>query len=439
MTDRYNLSRFGWDGCTIPTNLHNLCDYLPSWKSLKVLRPAQVINGTSVYFPHTFFNDNDSQYMPAFIKGSLDGDGGYAQVFKGRRAIFKAVGDISGGTMNLVKTESFKEVCIKEVAMNITPEEDGATPHTRQTTYEEEILAILYEAFLHALLYKTLEAEGFPSAVPYLYEIVAHTKTKALPKGTTDFKSVWITMEFIHGNTLEKYFRKNFIPIHKSFRNSSITVAAQEKKNDLLILDVMIQLAFYLKILQEKVRFNHRDMKINNVFIRHHDTSEAWERKLKIPTLGEWACHTDTVLIDFGFSCISCGDGFLNPRATLVGAGSWFKPEHDCLKYGRDLAQFLYSIHCFFPLQDYISAELYSIFHSAMLAQKGTESIDLFKGMDHRGNPIATPLVPRSIQFNHGIYIFLRESDVDVPGCAPSAFFEAVKPYVEAMRTAATA
>jgi serine/threonine protein kinase len=294
-------------------------------------------------------------------------------------------------------------------------------------------LAILYEAFLHALLYKTLEAEGFPSAVPYLYEVVAHTKTKALPKNTCDFKSVWITMEFIHGNTLEKYFRKYFVPIHKSFRASSTSITAQEKKNDLLLMDVMIQLAFYLKILQDKVRFNHRDMKINNVFMRHHDTSEAWERNLVIPNIGTWACHTDTVLIDFGFSCISCGSGFLNPRSTLIGAGSWFKPEHDCLKYGRDLAQFLYSIHCFFPLQDYISAELYTVLHSVMRAEKSGCSVDLFKGLDHKGNPIETPLVPRSIQFNHGIYIFLRESDVDVPGCRPEAFFEAMKPLVDSM------
>jgi serine/threonine protein kinase len=210
-------------------------------------------------------------------------------------------------------------------------------------------------------------------------------------------------------------------------------VKTQEKKNELLLLDAMIQLAFYLQILQEKVRFNHRDMKINNVFIRHHGIREAWERKLTIPVLGEWACRMDTVLIDFGFSCISCGEGFVNPRATLIGAGSWFKPEHDCLKYGRDLAQFLYSIHCFFPLQNYISPALFTILHRVMRAEKAGRSIDLLKGIDAKGNPIASTYVPRSIHFNHGIYIFLRESDVDVPECRPSAFFEAIKPYVQTM------
>jgi len=426
--DVYNLSRFGWDECKIPKNLTNLVSYLPAWKDIKTLRPPQILSGTQVYFPHTFFKSDGDVYMPAIMKGTHDGDGGYAQIYKGRRGIFKPTGTSDSGTFTLTKSESFKEVCIKEVAMNITPEEDSATPKTRETTYEEEINAILYEAFLHALLFKTLEAEGFPSAVPYLYEITAHTVSTKIPKAATDFKSVWMTMEFIHGNTLEKYFRKYFVPIHKSSaRFTAAEIVKQEKKNDTLLMDVMIQLAFYLKILQDKVRFNHRDMKINNVFIRNHPVDEKWERTLTIPEVGEWVCVTDTVLIDFGFSCISCGSGFTNPRATLVGAGSWFKMEHDCLKFGRDLAQFLYSIHCYFPLQDYISPDLFTILHKSMVAEKAGKSVDLFKGLDAKGNPIPSTFVPRTIHFNHGIYIFLRDSDVDVPGCAPATFLQAMK------------
>ena len=429
--DSYDLSRFGWDNCRIPKSLTNLISFLPKWKDIKTLRPPQMLGGTAVHFPHTFFNNVGESYMPALIQGVHDGDGGYAQVYKGRRGIFKSSGTNANGALNLVKSESFKEVCIKEVQMNITPEEDNATPTTREHTYEEEINAILYEAFLHALLYKTLEEEGFPSAVPHLYEIVAHTKNTKPPKTATDFKSVWMIMEFIHGNTFEKYFRKYFIPVHKSSaRLTPADIVKQEKKNDMLLMDVMIQLAFYLKILQEKVRFNHRDMKINNVFIRNHPADEKWERTLKIPELGEWSCVTDTVLIDFGFSCISCGTGFTNPRATLVGAGSWFKMEHDCLKYGRDLAQFLYSIHCYFPLQDYISSELFTIIHKSMVADKAGIAVDLFKGLDAKGHPIHATVVPRTIQFNHGIYIFLRDSDVDVPGCRPTTFLDSMKKLI---------
>ena len=432
--DAYDLSQFGWDDCKIPKSLTNLISFLPKWKDIKTLRPPQTLGGTPVFFPHTFFKTGSDAYMPALIQGIHDGDGGYAQVYKGRRGIFRSTGTNNTGAINLVKSEPFKEVCIKEVQMNITPDEDNATPHTRESTYEDEINAILYEAFLHALLSKTLEEEGFPSAVPHLYEIVAHTKTAKPPKNATDFKSVWMIMEFIHGNTFEKYFRKYFIPIHKSSSRFSLAdIAKQEKKNDMLLMDVMIQLAFYLKILQEKVRFNHRDMKINNVFIRNHAVDEKWERTLKIPEFGEWSCVTDTVLIDFGFACISCGSGFTNPRATLVGAGSWFKMEHDCLKYGRDLAQFLYSIHCYFPLQDYISAELFTVIHKSMVAEKAGHAVDLLKGLDAKGRPIPGTVVPRTIQFNHGIYIFLRDSDVDVPGCRPATFLQEMKNLKDAI------
>ena len=430
MAEVYDFSHFGWDGCTIPTNLQNICSYLPKWKDLKILRKPQLINNTEVYFPHTFFKSGGDSYMPAFIKGSVDGDGGYAEIFKGRRGIFKSLEDSSHGTISLTKSEQFSEVCIKEVTMNITPEEQNASPNTRTVTYEDEIKAILYESFLHALLYKTLEREGFVSAVPKLYEVIAQTKTHLLPKTANDFESVWITMEYIHGTTLEKYFRKHFIPIHKSFRVSATAATAQEKKNDALLIDILLQIAFYLHILQEKVRFNHRDLKINNVFIRQHSLDESWSRKITIPYIGDWVCNTDAVLIDFGFSCISCGTGFINPRATLVGAGSWFKSEHDCLKYGRDLAQFLYSIHSSFPLLDYISPALYAVLHTALRAEKAGVSIDLMKGLDAKGHPIVTDTVPRSIQYNHGIYIFLRESDVDVPGCRPSTFIQALKPLL---------
>jgi hypothetical protein len=135
-------------------------------------------------------------------------------------------------------------------------------------------------------------------------------------------------------------------------------------------------------------------------------------------------------MIDFGFSCIACGSGFLNPRATLVGAGSWFKPEHDCLKFGRDLGQFLYSIHCMFPLQDYISPELFSILHKSLLAERGQERVDLMMGLDERGVPIPGSSLPRSIKFNDGIYVFLRDSCVDIPGCNPTTFLNAVASYL---------
>lgn len=414
----YDLSSFGWDGCVIPADLKDVCRRLPTWKQLKTLRYPKLLQGSHVLFPHAFFRvGTNDPYMPAYTKGTLENDGGYAQIFKGQRAIYKSKTAAHTGSVTLTKTAPFSEFCIKEVRLNITPEEEAASPITRGKTYEEEINAILYEVFLHALICKTLEKEGFASVVPHLYEVVAHTKTGELPKAPTEIASIWINMEFLHGTTLEKYCKRNFLPA-----NGRADVIA---KNESILLDILVQLAYYLHVLQDKLRFNHRDMKVNNVYIRHHDPSEKWTRTITVPGGRSWTCSIDIVLIDFGFACISCGAGFLNPRATLVGAGSWFKPEHDCLKYGRDLGQFLYSLHCSFSLQDYVSPALFGAIREAMRAKKGSRTVDLLMGFEANGTPLVhAGGLPRSLRFNDGIYIFLREPDVDIPECTPSKFLQ---------------
>ncbi len=440
----HNLCHFGWDGCIVPTTLKHICSQLPKWRSLKILRTPQVIDGAEVVFPWKYIQNQDGeQCMPCYEKGELWNDGGYARIYKGRRAVFSPVGYKASGMVNFVKTKSFQTVCIKDVPLNITPEESAQTPRSKEQSYEDEISAILYEAFLHALITKTLEREGYTSAVPYLYEIVANAGGGGIQTATSpcEFESIWIVMEFLHGHTLEKFLYRSFIPVNTtSGRPLTSLQRSLQQKNDSLLLDVLVQLAFYLHILQTALLFNHRDMKINNLFIRHHAAEERWGRTLTIPEIGTWTCLSDMVLIDFGFACIACGSdgGLPNPRATLVGAGSWFKAEHDCFKKGRDLAQFLYSIHCSFPLQDYVSDELFSVLHSALEAKKEdaaagaatAESIDLMRGLAPDGTPLAgggagTPL-PRSIDYNNGIYYFLRNSNVDVPGCEPLAFLRAL-------------
>jgi hypothetical protein len=83
-----------------------------------------------------------------------------------------------------------------------------------------------------------------------------------------------------------------------------------------------------------------------------------------------------------------------------------------------------------FPLQDYISPELFSILHKSLLAERGQERVDLMMGLDERGVPIPGSSLPRSIKFNDGIYVFLRDSCVDIPGCNPTTFLNAVASYL---------
>ena len=425
MGDAFDLSEFGWDNCMIPTDLKNILSFLPSYKTLKTLRLPTEYNGRILYFPHKLTRYGGAVYMPAFEKGDLHMDGGYARIYKARRAKFIPDGPETSGPIHLKRNEPFTEVCIKEVKINVTTREDHASPQTRRQAYKDEIHSILYEAYIHALLYKVMEREGFPSVIPKMYDVVANADGAINTGNPTAVESVWITMEFIHGYTLEKYFQRKLVNLKK---NADAAAANQR-----IIIDVVIQLAHYLRILQDKARFNHRDMKINNIYVRHHDT--PWSQKLNIPDFGTWTCDADIVLIDYGFSCIACGEGFPNPRATLLGAGSWFRSEHDCLKYGRDLCQFLYSVHCAFPFHEYVSGDFLTVIHNALHAIKGVGLVDLFRGVDSHGLPNTGGMSQRLLNFNEGIYIFLRERDVEVPGCKPTTFLKNLLPLVPKVLT----
>jgi serine/threonine protein kinase len=411
-----NLCTFGWDDAIIPANLANLCKHLPTWSQLKTLRDPVPLGSHEVYFPHHYFHDlSGTQYMPAFQKGELyNDDGGYSQVFKAQRTVFKPVGD-KYGNVRLDRTGPFIEMCIKEIALQVEPDDS-------ETVYNDEIKAILYEAYLHALVQKTLEKTALKSCVPALHEIVATTTTGEQAASPKEIASIWMTMELLNGQTLEKFLKRKFS-------------TGTKESNTKLLKEILLQLAAILYILQSSLNFNHRDLKINNVYVRAASgasaataagAAAAVPRTATVPGIGTFEYTTEIVMLDFGFSCIACGSGFINPRASLLSAGSYFRAEDDCLKKGRDLAQFLYSLHCFYPLQEAVTPAFFEILHAAMKATRRDRSYDLLMGLDSIGTPLVHATLPRSIKYNNGIYLFLRNNDVDVPGCEPLTLASAI-------------
>jgi serine/threonine protein kinase len=404
-SEKINLTEFGWDGVCIPANLSNICQYLPKWNAIKILRDPQSHGKHEVYFPHNYFFDlSGSAYMPAIEKGDLHNDnGGYSSIFKAMRSIYRPEGDLSG-IVRLIRTKPFEEACIKEVVLHVEHEDN-------EKEYIEEINAIMYEAYLHALINVTLKRAGLNGAVPNLYEVVALSTTGLQITHPNEIDAIWMTMEFMNGCTLEKYLQSKF-------------ATGSKESNTALLRDVLIQVANILQILQSKLLFNHRDLKLNNLYVREHPAD--WSQKINVQGIGLHTCALDVVMIDFGFSCIACGSGFVNPRATLLGAGSFFRSEHDCLKKGRDLAQLLYSLHCNFPLQNYVTRGFFAAIHSAMKAERRGIIYDLFMGLDAVGTPLVYATVPKSIKYNNGIYLFLQDNSVDVPGCEPSVFLRTI-------------
>lgn len=406
----YDLGHFGWDGCTIPTDLSGVCEQLPSWRNLKVLRPPQFAEGTLWYFALTYIKDvSGNIFLPCYDKGELaNSGGGYAKIFRGRRAIYLPIGDSHGSNLRFAKSTLFEEICIKDVRLNISAKEDAAPEPIRSKTYEEEINAILYEAFLHAIFQKMLDSKGYGTAVPKLYEVVAQTQVhKDIPLHPTHFRHIWIVMEYMDGYTLEKYLQKRMTTLSR-------------RANTEILLDILLQLSFFLMLLQTHTRFNHRDMKLNNLYVRYHAPDTGWSRTIHLPSGYEYACKNDVVLIDFGFACVSCGPNNerRRPAETLVGAGSYFGPQDDCLKYGRDLAHFLYSLHCHFPLQDYVTDDFYDFLRTALQTEHNGVAVNVLNGFNVDG----TPRAHGPPECNDGIYVFLRQGGVDVLGCKPDTF-----------------
>ncbi len=399
-----SLEQHGWKGCVIPLSLESVETHLPTWRHLQLLRPPETYGRRILHIPYDPIKD---RILPALQLGDQIDEGTYGKIVKAQRALY-IIPDPTHPTQ-IQRIEDFLEIVCKITDVD---EEycEGETAEEKEEWYAEEVQAILHEASLHALAYHVLKSHGYQHVVPQLYEVYAIGAPgigRAITK-PTDISSVAIGMEFVSGETLHAYFASHFIPTNKPR-----VVAA----NSRLLLDILIQLCIYLDILQTDLRFNHRDMKINNVLRRHHST--IWTKSLEHPSLSRpWISYQDLVIIDFGFSCVACDDS----RKSLVQAGSWFKPTHDCLKRGRDIALFLYCLQCYYPLEDRVSPELLHLLHEVCTISYGTGTLCLLNtNLDRHGIPKEGPM-----EFGDGIYKLLRREDVDVAGCAPKALLRSL-------------
>jgi len=359
----YSLDKYGLDGCYYITS--NVYD-VPKWNHLHTLIPLK----KQIYAIAPLLHGIDIQYE----MGSILAVGTYGKVFHAKRAR-------QGGERNIV---------IKE--------HETTTP----SSYT------LHEAILHAIVHKTFTDIGLGCVIPELYEVT-----------TRSSNSVCMAMEWVQGSTLLQYFHIYLTPIRNAATTSILpdSLERARAKNDTLLLDVVVQVAIYLTILQKKLQFNHRDLKINNVLIRHTSArSRSILRLLDHPLLSKpWECRYDVVVIDFGFSCMMGDSSF--------EAGTFFKSYPPSINAGRDLALFLYSIHAFFPFDHYLSPPLWAFFQSCMLIPTESTSVQLLNGIQTDG----TPCAPGSkIPFDEGIYHFLQKKEVDLTSCDPFVFLKNV-------------
>lgn len=399
-----DLSPFGWDGLSLRYDLRDLAHSLPTWRHLKVLQDEPT---ASLRFPNGAFTSPDvsGSYMPAYAKGTvLNAKGGYSTIYKVRRTLYSCK-RLAEDRMEVTLSGKSHDIAMKELYLNVTKEEDAATPHTKYAAYEDEISAIMYEAVIHVLVYKCLERSGVAHYTPRMYEIVAD----GVPPhdAPTQISSILFCMELLHGSTMDDYLKRVLV---KS--------PAMHARNEAILVDFLIQCAYVLHLLQTDLRFHHRDLKLNNMYRR--DTSVV-RAPIVLPNGCEWVPTLDLVLLDYGFSCIACGSISRTPRSTLVGAGSWFTMDDDCCKEGRDLAQLIFSLHCHFPLAEYVGPAYLAFFTKIMTATDHGRPIQILNGFTVDGYPHTRG---QPVVHHNGVYHFLKRNSVEIPLCAPAVFLE---------------
>lgn len=410
ISETIQLSKFGWTGYTIPTNLESIFTHLPKWQQLPLLRPPETYDEMLLRFPWRSFRDESNvRFLPALEIGEKIDSGTYGKIHVSKRSIYYPK---SGQSHLYSRTTPFEEIISKVIPIELTESEKHAPRLIQQKAYEEEIQALIYESTLHILVREVFSKKGFPDAVPKLYEILGFSNSPN-PKSAMDISGVVMNMEFIRGWTMFDYLKKYFAIPHTP------------EKTERMIIDILIQLCVYLDILQTDLKFNHRDLKINNVLFRKKIVLDSIHHSsLSQP----WRCRKNIAILDFGFSCIACDSP---SKRSLLQAGSWFTMRHDCMKKGRDIALFLYSLEAFYPLQTKISASFYALLRQAVTATQlggGGDAVCLWDGVTEKGQPI---IEPTPLTFTNGIYKFLRFSDVEIPGCEPKVLLPILEAYAE--------
>lgn len=163
------------------------------------------------------------------------------------------------------------------------------------------------EAILQWLCSTALKRGGINGAVPHVYDIFEYT-------GETRF-----SMEFVNGV-------------------SALEAIATAADPDATCLQILAQAALLLGYLEDTLRLDHRDLKADNLWVRHQSPIEYVLR------VGgkRWylTAPFQVVILDFGFACLGGQDG-----NAIVNLGAPQYPSMDpCPKEGRDLFQFVASL-----------------------------------------------------------------------------------------------
>jgi serine/threonine protein kinase len=377
-------------------NLTNICEVLPKAKEIARLGPEQKVSGDTWRFLNRGLEHVD-EYVGWHI-GELYREGTYGKIYKAHRMLVKRRAD---GLFDVIEapTEVIVKRTMPPAGSDVLPEED-VTAHTS-------------ESLLHVLAWQTMLQTVTPWAIPRPFEVFGEAGPASV-----GWKQMSLCMSYVHGRTLYSFMQK-------------IWSKDTKEANSRTFLEIMAQTAFILHHLQNRLRLNHRDVKVNNILIRKGSGSGSGSSSPVILELGglSFASEYELTLIDFGFACVGCPP----PKAptTAFQAGSWFPMGELCCKAGRDLAQLVFCIHCYFPITEYLTAPVVTAVKAWMQIPWSGGVANALEGFTKEGRPRRAG-AKGAPEYNTGIYEFLRRPDVDPTTCSPIAIFKACQGLVAA-------
>jgi serine/threonine protein kinase len=375
-----DLHSHGFVSIKLDDDMSNVCRLLPFAKDIPRIGQEQTILEEKWQFlDRSLWNSEGRDTLVGYNIGNFYREGTYGKIYKAKRMVVAKRPDDLYDIIN-----SQHEIIVKV-----------ALPDKGTYLNNDEISSHTSESLLLVLSWRTMQESATPWGVPRPFEIFgARGSTK------TGWTSMYLGMSYVRGKLLQSFLESNW-------------TTASQKENTISFCHILAQVAYILYHLQAKLHLNHRDVKVNNILLR---TGKG----LTVLEIGESAITTkyEVVLIDFGFACIGCPPP--KAPATVFQAGSWFTLQDMCCKKGRDIAQLLYCINCYFPLETYLTPEFFKLLSSWMQIPWACGIANALEGFRKDGVPNGgTPV------YNTGIYEFLKRADVDPLACEPATIFAA--------------
>jgi len=162
----------------------------------------------------------------------------------------------------------------------------------------------------------------------------------------------------------------------------NLITSNSRKDNDMVVSGAIGQVSRIMDFFGRTLKFNHRDMKGDNImYIRNKDNNALYR------------------LIDFGFSCITW-------NGIQISGNGYFDATSTCFKKDRDLSQLIYSILRYYG--SYLSSSLYNDLSDIIVANVGAHVCKMEEDCPRHG-----------LSSWKNTYNFLNRDNVSVPRGSP--------------------